>query len=45
MKTVKSSISKPNGKPPPGNKTLGLESDNRFYEIEVGDNNEELEEE
>ena len=41
MKIVKASTSKPNSKPPPGDKTLGIDPDNRFYEIEDGDKTEE----
>ena len=44
LKTVKASTAKPNGKPPPGDKTLGLDSLIRFYEIEDGDNTEKGEE-
>ena len=33
MKTVKASTVKPNGKPPPVDKYLGIEPDIRFYEI------------
>ena len=31
------------GKPPPGDKTHGIEPDIRFYELEDGDNTEEVE--
>ena len=40
MKTIKASTDKPNSKPPPGDKTLGIEPVVRFYEIEDGDNTE-----
>ena len=36
--SVKASTAKPSGKPPPGDKTLGLDKDIRFYTIEYGDN-------
>ena len=39
-KSTKASTSNPNGKSPPRDKTLGLEPDTRFYEIEDGDNTE-----
>ena len=35
--SVKASAAKPSGKPLPGNKTLGIEPDIRFYDIEDGD--------
>ena len=38
MKTVKASKSKPNGRPPLGNKNLELEIYIRFYETEDIDN-------
>ena len=41
MKIVKASIAKPNGKPPPGCKSLGVDTDIRLYEIEDSDNTEE----
>ena len=41
MKTVKASTSKPNGKPPPGDKSLRVEIDIPFYEIEGIDKTEE----
>ena len=44
MKIVKASTSKRNGKPPPGDKSLGIDSSIRFYEIEDSDNTEEAEE-
>ena len=44
MKTVKVSISKPNGKPPSGYKTLWLKTDIIFYEIYDGYKTEEGEE-
>ena len=42
--SVKASTAKPSGKPPPGEKTLGIEPAIRFYEIEDGGNTEEGEE-
>ena len=33
MKTAKASIAKPNGKPPPGNKNLGIDKYIHLYEI------------
>ena len=44
MKTVKASTAKSNSKPPPGDKSLGIETAIRFYKIEYGDKNEEGEE-
>ena len=44
IKTVKASTSKPNRKPPPGDKTIGLETAIRFYEIEYGNKTKKLEE-
>ena len=41
MKIVKASIAKPNGKPTPGDKSLGIDTDIRLYEIEYSDNTEE----
>ena len=41
MKTVKSSTAKPNRKPPPGDKYVGIEPDTRFYEIEDDNDTEE----
>ena len=40
LTTVKASIDNTNGKPPPGYKTLGIETDILLYEIEDGDNTE-----
>ena len=37
---VKASAAKPLGKPPPGDKTLGVYPEIRFYSIEYGENNE-----
>ena len=42
--SVKDSTAKPSGKPPPGDKTYGLEPDIRFYEIEDGYETEKREE-
>ena len=42
--SVKASTAKPLGKPPPGDKTCGIEPDIRFYEIEDGDETEKGEE-
>ena len=42
--SVKASAAKPLGKPPPGDKTPGLEPAIRFYELEDGDKTEEGEE-
>ena len=44
LKPVKASAANNNGKPPPGDKTLGVDPDIRFYEIEDGDKTEEVEE-
>ena len=44
IKTVKASAAKPNGKPPPGDKSLGFDPYIRFYEIEDGYKTEEVEE-
>ena len=44
MKTAKASTAKPNGKPPPVDKTLGIDPYTHFYEIEEFDNTEEGEE-
>ena len=41
LKTVKASTAKPDNTPPPGDKTLGIEPDIRFYEIEDSDKTEE----
>ena len=41
MKTLKASTENPNVKPPPGEKSLGIEPTNRFYEIEDNDNTDE----
>ena len=38
--SVKASSSKPLGKPPPGDKTFGIERAVQFYEIEDGDETE-----
>ena len=38
--SVKDSTAKPSGKPLPGDKTCGLETAIRFYEIEDGDETE-----
>ena len=42
--SVKSSAAKPLGKPSPVDTTLGIELAIRFYAIEDGDKNEEIEE-
>ena len=42
--SVKASESKPLGKPPPGDKTFGIDTDIRFCAIEYGDETEEGEE-
>ena len=42
--SVKASEAKPLGKPPPGDKTLELDPEIRFYELEDGDKTEEGEE-
>ena len=42
--SVKASAAKPLGKPPPGDKTLGIEPVVRFHAIEDCDNTEEVEE-
>ena len=42
LKLIKASTYKPNGNPTPGDKTIGLESAIRFYEIEDADNTEEV---
>ena len=42
--SVKASTAKPLGKPPPRDKTCGLEPYIRFYEIEDGDDTEKVEE-
>ena len=39
--SVKASSSKPSWKPPPGDKTFGIEPEIRFYAIEDGDKTEE----
>ena len=44
MKTVKASTANPNGKTPPGNKSLGLQTTICFYEIEYIDKTDEVEE-
>ena len=44
LKPVKASISKPNDRPPPCNKTLVIDPYNGFYEIEEGDKTEEVKE-
>ena len=41
MKTVKITIAKPNGKPPTGDESLGIEPYTHLYEIEDGDKTEE----
>ena len=41
MKIVKASTSKPNSKPPPGDKTLGIDPDIHFNKIEDSSNTEE----
>ena len=41
---VIASVDKPLGKPPPGDKTLGIETAIRFYDIEDSDETEEGEE-
>ena len=41
MKTVKASTAKPNTKPRPGDKTLGLDTAIQFYEIEDSDKTKE----
>ena len=40
LKTVKSSTAKPKGNPLSGDKTLGIDPDIHFYEIEGGDKTE-----
>ena len=40
MRAVNASTDKPKNKPPLGNKSLGIEPDSRFYEIEDGDKTE-----
>ena len=40
LKSTKDLTSNPNGKPPPGDKTLRLEPAIHFYEIEAGDKTE-----
>ena len=42
INSVKASTEKLLGKPPPGDKTLGIEPDIRFYEIEDSDNTVEV---
>ena len=42
--SVKDSTSKPLGKPPPGDKTCGIEPTIRFYELENVDDTEKGEE-
>ena len=42
--SVKSSKAKPLGKPPPGDKTMGLEPEICFYKLEDGNDNTEGEE-
>ena len=42
--SVKASTDKPSGKPPPGDKILGIDPEIRFYELEDSDNTEEGEE-
>ena len=44
LKPVKASTDKTNVKPPPGDKTIGIETAIQLYEIEDGDKNEEAEE-
>ena len=44
MKTLKSSTAKPNGKTPPGDKVLAIETAIRFCEVEDGHNTEDGEE-
>ena len=39
--SVKVSSAKPSGKPPPGDKTLVIETEIRFYAIEIGGETEE----
>ena len=39
-RSVKASSADPSGKPPPGDKTCGIEPGIRFYEIEDGDETE-----
>ena len=41
LKTVKDSTAKPNNKAPPGDKTIGIDPDIRFYETEDGDKTKE----
>ena len=38
--SVKASEAKPSGKPPPGDKSFGIETAIRFYDIEDRDENE-----
>ena len=42
MKIVVAATDKPNNKPPPGDKSLGINTAIRFYDIEDGDNTEEV---
>ena len=44
LKTVKASTSNLDGKPPPRDKTLGVEPEICSYKIEDGDKTEEVEE-
>ena len=44
VKTVETSTANHNGKPPPGDKSLGIEPFIRFYDIEGSDKTEEGEE-
>ena len=39
--SVKASVANPSGKPPPGDKTLGVYPEIRFYAIEDGYDTEE----
>ena len=41
--SVKASAAKTLGKPPPGDKTLGLDLEIRFYALEDSNNTEEVE--
>ena len=40
--SVKASATNPSGKPPPGDKTIGLDPEIRFYAIEDIDDTEEV---
>ena len=44
LKPLEDSADKPNSKPLPGDKSIGIDPDTLFYEIEDSDNTEEVEE-